>query len=451
MSSGFSTETLTGAEPVRAERARILSELLDDLDELADTAVTTMRAEIPAYAAQDEAFHADVRDQVARALPQQAGRAARRPHGRRSTTSPSPAGRRCAGPGPGSPWPTTSTPSASASRSSGSRWSSGPATRPPGTRPRSSLAAPLMRYCDFASTHAANAYMEFQQYAAAEAVRESRDLLETLLAGDAPTRGRQLAAAQAHGLGARHAHAAARGDRGPARARGRRRAAATGPDRGADARHAACAAIARTGGNGTRTLSVVRQSEIVAIPALGPGGDPERAVRPAAGACARACSARASCWPWASARSSPDTARIPQAYQEARAVLEFLPEDGGVAALPRITAVPVPGAEGRRHRPPPGRSADHRAAGRGPGARRRAHRHDPRLRRRRPEPARLPPSGCRSTPTPPSTGCAASRSAPGAACAGSTTSSICSWRSRCSDALPRRHQSRAEKTGHRDQ
>ena len=51
MSSGSSMETFTGAAPVRAERARILAELLADLDGLAATAVATMRTEIPAYAA----------------------------------------------------------------------------------------------------------------------------------------------------------------------------------------------------------------------------------------------------------------------------------------------------------------------------------------------------------------------------------------------------------------
>ena len=59
MSTGFST-----AETVRAERARIISELLDHVGDLAGAAVATMRLEIPAYAERDAAFHADVRDQV---------------------------------------------------------------------------------------------------------------------------------------------------------------------------------------------------------------------------------------------------------------------------------------------------------------------------------------------------------------------------------------------------
>src|SRR5918912_1070766 len=62
------------------------------------------------------------------------------------------------------------------------------------------LATPLMRYVDFASTHAGHAYVEFQQHLVADADRERRDLLERLLAGDAPTHGPLAAAARAHGI-----------------------------------------------------------------------------------------------------------------------------------------------------------------------------------------------------------------------------------------------------------
>jgi sugar diacid utilization regulator len=107
-------------------------------------------------------------------------------------------------------------------------------------------------------------------------------------------------------------------------------------DRGVDARHAACAAISRAGANGTRTLSVVRQSEIVAIPALGPGGDPEEL-------CDRLQAVRESLMgegivlAMGISTVVAGTAGIPRAYDEARTVLEFLPEDGGVAALPRLS------------------------------------------------------------------------------------------------------------------
>ncbi|MFC7642675.1 hypothetical protein ACFQX6_18310 [Streptosporangium lutulentum] len=129
---------------------------------------------------------------------------------------------------------------------------------------------------------------------------------------------------------ARHPHAVARADRdSPAADRQvRGESVATGPDRGADARHAACAAIARTAGNGTRTLSVVRQSEIVAIPALGPGVDAEQL-------CDRLQTVRENLLGEGIALAMgvstviAGTAQIPQAYQEARTVLEFLPEEEG--------------------------------------------------------------------------------------------------------------------------
>ncbi|GIH92901.1 PucR family transcriptional regulator [Planobispora siamensis] len=337
MSGGFSTGTLTAAEAVRAERTRILSELLDDLDDLAETAVRTMRAEIPAYAAQEAAFHADVRDQVVqhyrsklavlfedRTVTLDDIAFTRRAAMRRARAGVALAdyinafrvGQQVF-------WEAVIE---RAGRSFA------------GHDAALSLAAPLMRYCDFASTHAANAYMEFQQYAAAEAVRESRDLLETFLAGGTPTRGRQIAAAQAHGLWPETSTPmlvviAVLLPQTPGVCAA---AVPTGPDRGADARHAACAAIARTWGNGTRTLSVVRHSEIVAVPVLGPGGDPEEL-------CDRLQAVRESLLSeeivlaMGVSTVIDGTARIPQAYQEARAVLEFLPEEGGVAALPRIT------------------------------------------------------------------------------------------------------------------
>jgi len=332
MSSGFSTETLTGAGPVRAERARILSELLADLDGLAAMAVATMRAEIPAYAARDGVFLSDVRDQVARhyrsklavLLEDRTVTLDDIVFTRQAATRRARAGL------------------ALADYINAFRvgqqvfWESVLARAGPtfaGHEAALGLAAPLMRYCDFASTHAANAYMEFQQYAAAEAVRESRDLLETLLAGAAPTRGPQLAAAQAHGL--------APDSRTPllvvvAVVLGPRTLVPGGPDRGADARHAACAAIARTGCHGGRTLSVVRHSEIVAVPALGPAGDVEvlcdrlQALR-------ETLMAEGITLAMGVSTVGAGIARIPQAYQEARAVLDFLPEDGGLAALPRIT------------------------------------------------------------------------------------------------------------------
>jgi PucR C-terminal helix-turn-helix domain/GGDEF-like domain len=349
MSGGFGAGMLTGADSVRTERSRILAELLDRVDELADRAVATIRAEIPAYEGQEAAFHADVRGQVARhyrtklavLLEERTVAIEDIAFTRRAAMRRAQAG-----------FALTDYINAfrvgqqvfwEAVVEQAGRSLAGHAAA-------LSLASPLMRYCDFASTHAANAYVEFQQYAAAEAVRECRDLVEILLAGGMPTRGPQLATAHAHGLGP-ETHtplvvvaAVLVGEGVPVEMSpdaealwlGAGRAVAAGTGRGADARHAACAAIARTGVNGKRTLSVVRQSEIVAVPALGPGADPERL-------CDRLQAVQGNLMAEGIVLAMgistvvDGTAQIPRAYQEARAVLEFLPEDGGVAALPRIS------------------------------------------------------------------------------------------------------------------
>ena len=52
------------ADPVETERARILTTLLDEMDDLVAGAVLAICTEIPAYAAQDERFVADVTGQV---------------------------------------------------------------------------------------------------------------------------------------------------------------------------------------------------------------------------------------------------------------------------------------------------------------------------------------------------------------------------------------------------
>ncbi|QYC45612.1 carbohydrate diacid transcriptional activator CdaR [Nonomuraea coxensis DSM 45129] len=332
MSGRFRTDTLTGTEAVRAQRARILTELLDDVQDLADAGAAAIRAEVPTYAAQGGGFHADVRDQIVRhyraklavLLEERPVTAADIAFVRRAAMRRARAGVPLAD-------------YVNAYRI-GQRvfWESlveraGPT--PAGREAALSLAVAQMRYCDFASAQAAYAYMEFQQYAAADSVRESRGLLETLLAGGTPTRGRELAAAQAHGL--------APDARTPLLVVVAMLVEAPAPegaglDRDAEARHAACAALARTGGNGARTLSVVRQSEIVAVPVLGPGAEAgelcdrlQAVVGSLAGEGIRL----------AMGVSTPmaGPAQIPQAYQEARAVLDFVPEDGGVAALPRIT------------------------------------------------------------------------------------------------------------------
>lgn len=321
MFSGFAS-TVGGAEGVQAERARILSTLLEDMDALVERAVAAIRAEIPAYSAQDERFFGDVRDQVARhyrtklhslleerPVPLEEIAFARAAAMRRARAglaledyiNAHRVGQQVF-------WEAVV---ASAGDSSA------------GHEAALSLAGPLMRYCDFASTHAAHAYVEFQQYLLADADRERRDLLEHLLAGELPARGPLLAAAQGYGLG-------------PATLMIVAAAVLVGPRVDADAPHAASAAISRAGPSGSRTLVVVRQAEIIAVPGLGAGGD-------AAQLCDRLQAVqerlRRGGTPLAMGISTvaAGAAEVPRAYLEARAALESVGDDGGVVALPRLS------------------------------------------------------------------------------------------------------------------
>jgi len=310
------------AAGVRAERARILSTLLDRIEQVIDRALETIRAEIPAYAAQDERFFADVREQVGahyrtklaclmedhdvrlEDLAFARGAAMRRARAGFALEDYINAFRV----GQQVFWEALVEVAAES---------------PSGHQAALELATPLMRYVDFASTHAGHAYVEFQQHLVADADRERRDLLERLLAGDAPTQGPLAAAARAHGIGPGTPLLVA--------------AAVPLSESGdGDAPHAASAAIARSLLGGTRALVVVRQTEIVAVVALGPGTDPARvcerlhAVHVRLGEEGLSLAAGVS-----TVAAGPG--ELPRAYQEARAALECVADRGGLAALPRLS------------------------------------------------------------------------------------------------------------------
>jgi hypothetical protein len=307
---------------VRAERRRILVTLLNELDELTEHAVVALRAEIPAYRDASGRFLEDLRDQVrshfrvklAALLEDRmvtlediafvraaATRRARAGFALEEYLNAFRVGQQafweavvgCAG------------------------------ERPLGHAAALTLAGPLMRYCDFASTHAARAYVEYQQYMVADADRERRDLLEHLLAGELPTRGPLLAAAHAHGIAADSRMLVA---------------AAVTVDAGADADapHVGSAAIACAGLHDAKTLVVVRQAEIVAVLVLGTDADPCRL-------CDRVdalqCRLRGEGIALAMGVSTVATGVgcLPRAYQEAHVALAGVGDDGGVAALARLT------------------------------------------------------------------------------------------------------------------
>jgi hypothetical protein len=313
------------APAVEAERRRICTTMLDRVEAIADASVRLIRDEIPAYRAlqEEERFIADVSDQVHKhhvmnmislledrpvtleEISFVRGAAMRRARAGLALEDYINAYRV----GQQNLWDTII---ALAGET------------PEGRAAALTLATPLMRYVDFASTHAGHAYAEFQQYAVADADRERRDLLEHLLAGTLPSRGPLLAAARGYGL----------------RADARMLVAAAvpvGPEPDADAPYAASAAIARSGLRELRTLVVVRQSEIVAVAALCADGDARAQCRRLEALQRRL---REEGTPLALGVSTvaDGIAELPRAYAEARSALECIAGDGGgVVALPRLS------------------------------------------------------------------------------------------------------------------
>jgi sugar diacid utilization regulator len=307
---------------VRAERRRILVALLDGLDEVVERAVQALRAEIPAYRDGDARFLDDLRDQVrlhyrvklAALLEERmvtlqdiafvraaATRRARAGFALEDYLNAFRVGQQafweavveCAG------------------------------ETPLGQAAALTLAGPLMRYCDFSSTHAAHAYVEYQQYMVADADRERRDLLEHLLAGEVPTRGPLLAAAQAHGIAADSRMLVA---------------AAVAMDAGADADapHVGSAAIACAGLHDAKTLVVVRQAEIVAVLVLGADADACRLCDRVDALQSRLRSEGIALAMGMSTVAS-GVGELPRAYQEAQVALSGVGAEGGVEALARLT------------------------------------------------------------------------------------------------------------------
>ena len=314
--------SLAGSDAVRQERTRILATLLTEVDVLARAAVAAMSGEIPAYAVQDDRFLADVTDQVTshyrtnlltfldeREVTLEdiafvrgaAMRRARAGFALEDYINAFRVGQQVL-------WDAIVAAAGDTEV---------------GRQAALTLATPVMRYADFASTHAGHAYVEFRQHALADADRERRDLLEHLLDGRMPTRGALVAAAQTYGIGP--------GSRMLVVA-----ATPVASCQDADAPNAARAAIAGAATREARTLVVVRQAEILAVPTLGPDADP-----------AGLCDQLDGVHDWLRREGMPvamgistvteDVGELPRAYLEARRALESVSQDGGLAALPRLS------------------------------------------------------------------------------------------------------------------
>ena len=185
-----------------------------------------------------------------------------------------------------------------------------------------------MRYVDFASTHAAQAYVEYQQHVVADADRERRDLLDRLLAGAAPTRGPLFAAAQAYGIGPHSPMmavvAVCVGD------------TRTGDLTSAEQGYATSASIGVAGPWAGRTLVVVRHGEVVAVPVVRTGMDPED-ICAHFEAVQQRLAREGTMLSMGISTVAQGAGELPRAYEEARAVLDLVPSGGGVAALPRLS------------------------------------------------------------------------------------------------------------------
>jgi PucR-like helix-turn-helix protein/diguanylate cyclase with GGDEF domain len=315
-------EVMADAQDVALERKRILSALLDDAQALADQGAVAIRTEIAAYGQSGDRLFGDMREQVLlnyrtklRLLLEDRGaqledlsfvrkaamRRARAGFALEDYINAFRVGQQVF-------W------DALLERAGDSAV---------GHEAALSLVGPVMRYVDFASTHAAQVYAEFQKYALVDDHRERRDLLEHLLAGEMPTSGPLLAAAHEYRVD------------GDARIMV---ATAVPSDRTAssDLLHAVSTALAGTALRGGKTLVVARQAEIIALATLGPDAD-----------AARMCDRMEAVGVRLQREGMPlaigistvaeGVGQLPRAYLEARAALECLGGGDGVLALPRLS------------------------------------------------------------------------------------------------------------------
>ncbi|NNH71763.1 helix-turn-helix domain-containing protein [Nocardia uniformis] len=325
MSAGSQLAALPNySESVLAARTRIVTRLFDQVHDMADIGVAAIMGQIPAYAARDETFYADVHDQLAQLcriglgalLEDRKVTATDIAYTRRAAARRVRAG-------------LTLVDYISAFRlGQQALWKSlmNYASDSEDDREAAlSMVVPLNRFCDLAATQAANAYLEFQQYES-ENGQESRELLETLLAGELPDRGPQLSLAQGFGIGVEPLAPLVVVSA----------AVLDPPGADADSKQLTSAALARVGVNGLRTLAGAHGHDVVAVPALGRAGSTEEL-------CERLEAMRTKLRTAGIGLAigiSPvvtGIADLPRAHQQSRTALELLPDDGGVMALPHLT------------------------------------------------------------------------------------------------------------------
>ncbi len=195
---------------------------------------------------------------------------------------------------------------------------------PSGREAALSLASPVMRYVDFASTHAAHVYADFQRFALLDAHQERDGLLDRLLEGEFPLTGPLHVAAHAYGLNPT----------------AKLLVVSAVPVHAADSQdllHSASVALSKVALVETRTLVVVRRAEIVAVPVLDRAANAERI-------CERLDAAQSGLQAEgielmiALSTVADGVSEIPRALLEARTALQSRPRVAGVVALTRMSA-----------------------------------------------------------------------------------------------------------------
>jgi hypothetical protein len=305
------------------ERARILAALDSQLDQLADRGAAAIRAEVPYYRSAPAELLLDMRDQVRLNYSTKLKLLAeeREPtlddlsFVRQAAIRRARAG--CALENYINAW------------SVGQRqfWDAlleAAGDSPSGHEAALSLVRPVMRYVDFASTHAAHVYAEFQRFALLAAHQEREGLLERLLAGELPAAGPLHAAAHAYGfthaakllvISAVPVDATASGDR----------------------LHAADLELSKVGLAGTRTLVVVRPAEIIAVPILDRAASAEEICKRLEVA-EQGLRAHGVELMIAVSTVADGVSELPRVLHEAHAALQSCDRAPGLVALPRMSA-----------------------------------------------------------------------------------------------------------------
>jgi DNA-binding PucR family transcriptional regulator len=308
-------QTVTREQAVARERARILAVLDSQVELLADRGADGIRAEVPQYRTASDALLTDMRDQVLlnyraklRLLAEQ-----REPTLDDLSFIRQAAMRRARA---GVPLENYVNAWRVGQQLFWDALVEAAGESASGREAALSLARPVMRYVDFASTHAAHAYAEFQRFALLDAQQERDALLDRLLAGELPSAGPLHIAAHAYGFTpAVPVDVAASQDR----------------------LHAAVVALSKVVLVETQTLAVVRRAEIIAVPVLDRAASAEELCH-RLDAAERSLRAEGVELTIAVSTVANGLSELGPALLEARTVLQSCERAAGVVALPRTSA-----------------------------------------------------------------------------------------------------------------